>query len=221
MENLSLTADKRTQTGKSAARLVRRAGKIPGVVYGLKESTPLVIDPKELETLLSTSAGVNVVFDLRVAGEKGGERPVIVKEMQRDPMRGVLLHADLLEIRMDRKIQVSVPLVLVGESPGEKLGGTLSQMLRELDVACLPNAIPEQVEVDVSEMEIGDVFHVRELGLPEGVDLVADPDEPVLTVMAPVEEEEEEPEEELEGVDAEEGEADGEADGEPDSPAET
>lgn len=197
MENLFLSVDRRTRTRKSGARAVRKAGKVPGVVYGIRESTPLTIDPKELEALLGTRAGANVVFQLRVEGEAESERPVIVKELQRDSMKGAIVHADFLEIRMDEKIQVAVPLVLAGESPGVKLGGTLSQLMRELEVECLPNAIPERIEVDVAEVDIGDVLHVRDLRLPEGVDLMADSDEPVLTVLAPVEEEEEAPEDEL------------------------
>lgn len=197
MENLSLSVDKRTQKGKSGARAVRNAGNIPGVVYGIQDSTPLTIKPKELEALLGTRAGANVVFQLNVEGDAASERPVIVKELQRDPMRGTILHADFLEIRMDEKIEIAVPLSLTGEAPGEKMGGTLSQLLRELEISCLPNAIPEHVEVDISEVEIGDVIHVRDLHLPEGVELVADPDDPVFTVMVPVEEEEEEVEDEL------------------------
>ena len=212
MENLSLSVDKRTQTGKSGARAVRRAGNIPGVVYGIQDSTPLSIKPKELETLLGTRAGANVVFQLNVEGEAVPERPVIVKELQRDPMRGDILHADFLEIRMDEKIEIAVPLSLSGEPPGEKMGGTISQLLRELEISCLPNAIPEQIEVDISEVEIGDVIHVRDLQIPEGVELVADPDDPVMTVIVPVEEEEEVDEDELldveaEGEDAPDGEA--------------
>ena len=200
MENLFLSVDKRAQTGKSGARAVRKAGKIPGVVYGIKEPTPLTIEPKELEALLGTRAGGNVVFQLRVEGEADSERPVIVKELQRDSMRGMIVHADFLEIRMNEKIQVAVPLALVGESPGVKLGGTLSQLMRELGIECFPNAIPERIEVDIAEVNIGDVVHVRDLRLPEGIGLMADSDEPVLTVLAPVEEEEEAPEDEyLEG----------------------
>ena len=206
MENLSLSVDKRTQTGKSGARAVRKAGNIPGVVYGIGDSTPLAISPKELEALLGTRAGANVVFQLNVEGEAASERPVIVKELQRDPMRGTIVHADFLEIRMDEKIEIAVPLSLSGEAPGEKMGGTLSQLLRELEISCLPNAIPAQVEVDISAVEIGDVIHVRDLQLPQGVELVADPDDPVLTVMAPVEEEGE-VEDELLGVEAEGGDA--------------
>ncbi len=209
MDNLFLSVDKRAQTGKSGARAVRKAGKIPGVVYGIKEPTPLTIEPKELEALLGTRAGGNVVFQLRVEGEADSERPVIVKELQRDSMRGMIVHADFLEIRMNEKIQVAVPLALVGESPGVKLGGTLSQLMRELGIECFPNAIPEQIEVDVAEVNIGDVVHVRDLRLPEDIGLMADSDEPVLTVLAPVEEEEEAPEDEY--LEGETGEADASA----------
>ncbi len=204
MENLSLVVDKRAQTGKSGARAVRRAGKIPGVVYGIGVSTPLSIPPKELETLLGTGAGINVVFQLNFEGEAAPDRPVIVKELQRDPMRGDIIHADFLEIRMDEKIQIAAPLTLSGESPGEKMGGTISQMLRELEIECLPNAMPQYIEVDISEMNIGDVLHVHDLQLPEGVELVADPDDPVLTIMVPVQEEGE-VEDELVGAESGEG----------------
>ncbi|MCE2451778.1 MAG: 50S ribosomal protein L25 [Nitrospinae bacterium] len=211
MENLSLSVNKRALKGKSGARAVRKAGNIPGVVYGIKDSTPLTISPKELEALLGTRAGANVIFQLNVEGEAASDRPVIVKELQRDPMKDTIVHADFLEIRMDEKIEIAVPLSLSGESPGEKMGGTVSQLLRELEVSCLPNAIPEQIEVDVSEVEIGDVIHVRDLLIPEGVELVADPDDPVMTVMVPVEEEEEEVEDEFdvegEGEDAPDAEA--------------
>ncbi len=223
MENLSLSVDKRALTGKSGARAVRRAGSIPGVVYGIKDSTPLAIPPQELEALLGTRAGANVVFQLNVEGEAASERPVIVKELQRDPMRGDIIHADFLEIRMDEKIEIAVPLSLAGESPGEKMGGTISQLLRELEISCLPNAIPEQIEVDISEVEIGDVLHVRDLQIPAGVELVADPDDPVMTVIVPVEEEEEVEEDELlvgeaEGEEGAEAEASGD---EGDKPADS
>jgi len=210
MENLSFKVDRRTETGKGANRRLRQSGLVPGVVYGIHDSTPLSVDPKGLEQLLSTRAGANVIFQLNVAGEKKSERPVIVKELQRDPMQGNILHADFLEIRMDQKITVSIPVNLTGESPGVKIGGTLSQLLRELEVACLPNAIPEEIVVDISQVNMNDVIHVRDLSIPADVDLITDPEDPVLTVMAPVEEEEEVVEEGAEAAPEGEG-AEGEA----------
>ncbi|MBI2178556.1 MAG: 50S ribosomal protein L25, partial [Candidatus Tectomicrobia bacterium] len=126
---------------------------------------------------------------VNVAGDARGERPVLIKDLQRDPMKGRILHADFLEIRMDRKIGVSVPIVLRGEAPGIKQGGVLSQLLRELEVECLPIAIPEEIAVDVSGVNLNGVVHVRDIALPEGVDLMTDPEEPILTVAAPQEEE--------------------------------
>lgn len=210
MDNLSLAVERRIEKGKSFTRRLRRSGWVPGVVYGIHEAVPLTVDPKALEVLLHTRAGANVVFQLNVAGDEQGERPVIVKDLQVDPMDGSIIHADFLEIRMDEKITVSVPIHLKGEAPGVKLGGVLSQMLRELDVICLPNAIPEEVEVDISGVQMGDVVHVSDLALPEGVELETDAEEPVLTVTAPVEEEAEKEE-----AEAEEG-----AEGEPTESAE-
>ena len=220
MENPMLTAERREEKGKSAARRLRRANKIPGVVYGIHESTSLTVDPKALEGILDS--GANVIFQLSVAGEKKSDRPVMVKELSRDPIRGDILHADFLEIRMDKRLQVSVPIVLTGESVGVRLGGTLSQLLREIGLACLPNAIPQEIPFDVSEVDINDVVHVRDLNIPEGVDLVAGMDDPVLTVTV-IDIEEDVPEEEEETVPgeeaAEEGAPPAEAEGKEDKEA--
>ncbi len=196
MEILSLEVERRAETGKTAVRRLRRMGRVPAVVYGIHEATPLTVDPKVLEKLLSTRAGSNVLIQLNVEGEKKSDRPVIVKDLQRDSMQGAILHADFLEIRMDQKIKISVPISLKGEAPGIKQGGVLSQLMRELDVECLPIAIPEEIAVDINAVNVNDVIHVRDLTLPEGVDLLSDPEEPVLTVIIPAEEEEEKPEEE-------------------------
>ena len=190
MDILNLEVERRTGKGKGAARQLRRGGQVPAVVYGIHEPTSLAVKPKELERVLATRAGANVIIQLNVTGDAKGERPVLVKELQRDPMKGRILHADFLEIRMDRKIKVEVRIVLRGDAPGVKQGGVLSQLMRELEVECLPIAIPEEVPVDVSGVNLNGVLHVRDIVLPEGVDLVSDPEEPILTVAAPVEEEE-------------------------------
>ncbi len=209
MDIPSLAAESRSERGKGAARRLRRSGFVPAVVYGINESTTLKIDPNALEALLGTRAGSNVVFQLDLKGKKSAERPVIVKELQRHPIQRDILHADFLEIRMDQRIRVAVPISPQGESVGVKLGGVLSQLLRELEVECLPNAIPEEIPVDITEVELNGVLHVRDLTLPEGVTLLSDLDDPVLTIAVPEKEEEPEvAEEELEeGVEpAEEGE---------------
>ena len=189
MDILNLEVERRTGKGKGAARRLRRNGQVPAVVYGIREPASLAVSPKELERVLATRAGANVIVQLNVAGDAKGERPVLIKDLQRDPMKGRILHADFLEIRMDRKIGVSVPIVLRGEAPGIKQGGVLSQLLRELEVECLPIAIPAAIAVDVSGVNLNGVVHVRDIALPEGVDLMTDPEEPILTVAAPQEEE--------------------------------
>ena len=203
MDNLTLEVETRQDTGKSAARRLRREGKVPGVVYGIQEPSPVTVNPRELEKIFSSVAGTNAIIQLEIAGQVKSERPVIVKELQRDAMSDRIVHADFLEIRMDQKIRVDVPFSFDGESPGVKLGGILSVLLRELEVECLPNAIPSEILVDISGVEQGDVIHVRDLTLPGDVDLITDADDPIVTVISPVEEVEETPEEGEEGVAAE------------------
>ncbi|MAE05445.1 MAG: 50S ribosomal protein L25 [Nitrospinae bacterium] len=208
MDNLSLEVESRQEVGRTAARRLRRTGKVPGIIYGIQDPIPVTVNPKELESIFSQGAGENAVFQLDLAGEEKADRPVLVKELQRDAMNDQIVHADFLEIRMDQQIRISVPLTFEGESVGQKMGGVLSVLLRELEVECLPNAIPEGFSVDISEVDIGDVIHVRDLTLPGEVDLITGLDDPIFTVIVPVEEEEEVPEE----VEGEEGEvAEGEA----------
>ena len=204
MDNLSLTVEPRSKVGKSAARRLRREGKVPGVVYGIKDPTPVTINPSDLEKIFTTGAGTNVILQLDVVGEKKSDRPVLVKDLQRDAMSDQIMHADFLEIHMDRKIQVSIPFNFEGESAGVKLGGVFSVLLRELDVECLPNAIPEGIPVDVTALEVGDVIHVRDIVIPADVDLASPPDDPVVTVIMPVEEEVPEEAEDEEALAAEE-----------------
>jgi large subunit ribosomal protein L25 len=204
-----LVAEVREGKGKGVARKLRAAGRIPAVLYGRgKESRSLTLDPHALERLLRASdAGMNTLIDLRVAGPEAKGQVVLVKELQRDPVRGVPLHADLYQVDLETSIDVSVPIHLVGQPRGVELhDGILDHSLRELEIACLPRAIPESFEVDVSELEIGDTLHVRDLALPEGVELRSDADLSVASVVAARVVEEETPVEgEVEGVAPAEG----------------
>jgi large subunit ribosomal protein L25 len=199
MEQLVLEAEVREGKGKSYARKLRREGLIPAVVYGVDEAVSIQLNPEELHSLLNTKAGSNIVFKLRVSGEKNKERSVIVKDLNYNVMNDSFIHVDLLEIRMDQKITVSIPLLLEGEAIGIKMGGVVSQVLRELEVECLPIDIPEQISLDISEVDIGGVLHVRDVEIPENVSLINDVDEPVMSISVPAEEEAEEEEEEIEG----------------------
>lgn len=188
-----LQAFARQGTGKGVARKLRAAGKIPAVLYGGgRTAVSLALDSSALQKLLHASdLGLNTLIDLEVAGhaELAG-KTVMVRELQRDPVRGRFVHADLYEVDLTQKIEVQVPIHVTGKAKGVDTGGILDQALRELEVRCLPRAIPEQIVVDVSHLDVGDSLHVRDLVLPEGVELVSDPDLSVISVVTPIKEEE-------------------------------
>jgi len=185
----ALGVELRENQGKGVARKLRAAGRIPGVCYRRNaESVAVSLDPRELDLLLrKASSGINTLIDLKVAG--GGDfdgRQVLVKELQRDPISGAYLHADLYAVDLLQKIHVSIPVHLKGTPIGVSLsGGIMDQATRELDVECLPNAIPEEFAVDVSKLEIGDSMHVLDLEAPEGVEILNDPDVSIVSVVAP------------------------------------
>jgi large subunit ribosomal protein L25 len=185
----ALAAEVRGATGKGVARKLRVEGRIPGVVYGKgRESLPVTIDARALERLLHASgAGLNTLIDLRV---DGGTQVVLVKELQREPVRGSYLHADFYAVDLTRTVEVSVPLHFVGKARGIEYGGILDLPLREVLLECLPRAIPDQIEVDVAGLDMGQSLHVRDLVLPEGVTVKSDADLAVATVVAPRAEEE-------------------------------
>jgi len=209
----ALVAETRDATGKGVARKLRATGRIPAVVYGRgAESKAISIDPIALQRLLQrTGAGMNTLIELSVDDTT---RTVLVKELQRDPVRGRPLHADFYLIELDKTVEVSVPIHLVGKPPGVEEGGILDHPLREIELECLPQAIPEGVDVDVSGLDVGGSIHVRDLALPEGVSVRTDENQAVASVVAPavveepvVEELEEGEEGVAEGEEAEEGSA--------------
>ncbi|HIF96326.1 MAG TPA: 50S ribosomal protein L25 [Myxococcales bacterium] len=219
---VSIAVESRSGTGKSYNRKLRAQGKVPGVVYGSgKEPVSVSFDPKVLEGKLSEShAGINTLFDLE-GDSSVANRVVMVKELQREPVRGAVLHADFYEIDLTERLHVSVPVHLSGTAPGLIEGGVIEHALRELELACLPNAIPDEVIADVSGLELGQSLHVADIQLPGGVELVSNSELSVVSVLLPkiIEEEVVEPEEGEEGV-AGEGEADSEGTAEGDSEAE-
>jgi len=215
MGDASLSVELRVEGGKGASRRLRRNGRIPGVVYGSQTaSTSISLDPDQLETLIRTShAGVNTLIDLTGASEVKG-KTVLVKELQRSPVRGVLMHADLYELDPNARIRVSVPIHLEGTAFGVTMGGLIDHSLRVVELDCMPQAIPDEILVDVSALDVGDSVHVSSLALPEGVELVTQAELSVVSVVAPLAEEEpivdEELEEGVEGEEGEEGEGEGE-----------
>ncbi|HEX2486792.1 MAG TPA: 50S ribosomal protein L25 [Myxococcota bacterium] len=189
MSDASLTAEVRDGRGKGVARKLRATGRIPAVVYGRgRDSQPLTVDPAALSKLLHAGhSGMNTLIDLTVAGRKS---VVLVRDIQKDPVSGQWVHADLYVVDLTRTIQVEVPLHLIGKPAGIELGGILDHPMREVTVECLPRAIPDSIDVDVSALGIGDSIHVRDLVLPEGARILSDPDLAVASVVLPKAEEE-------------------------------
>jgi large subunit ribosomal protein L25 len=185
----ALSADVREAAGKGVARKLRAAGRIPAVVYGGGlENVGLSLDPVSLDRLLHASgSGMNTLIDLRYGGTTV---QVLLKDLQRDPVRGGYLHADFYRVNLTETVEVSVPIHLVGEAAGVRLqGGILDHSLRELLIECLPTQIPNSIDVDVQELAVGQVIHVRDLPLPEGVEALLDPDQTVASVVLPAAEE--------------------------------
>ena len=214
MEQLDLKAQVRKTTGKGLARALRREGRIPAVLYGPKtDSMMLSIDFKEFEQIVKKANIGSVLLNLQIQNGETLTRPAMIKELQTNPVSGAFLHIDFYEIDMQRKINVSVPVVTRGKSAGVEEGGLLQIVRREIELFCLPTAIPESIEVDISDLTIGDSIHVREITLPGDVELPEDIDFTVITVLAPKVEEEVVEEEELEEGEeaAEEEGAEGEA----------
>jgi len=213
-----LDVSSRVADGSRAARRLRRAGRVPGVVYGGSgESVGFDVDARELRLALASSGAV---LDLSVDGKKAS--PVVLKEAQRDHVRGETIHVDFLRVRLDEAINAVVPLELVGaeDAPGVKEGGVLEQIMRELNVQALPTAIPESIVHAVGEMQIGETIALAAVAIPEGVTLLDDIEETVVATLSPprlqVEAEEEiEAETDLVGEGAELGEG-----AEPAEPAE-
>ena len=198
----------READGSRAARRLRRDGRVPGVLYGGGgDSQGFDVDARDLRLALARSGAV---LDLSIDGGKA--TPVVLKEAQRDPVRGQTVHIDLLRVRLDQAIHAVVPLELTGvdDTPGVKEGGILEQLVRELNVEALPTAIPESIEHAVGEMQIGDTIGLDAVVMPEGVTLLDEVEDAVVATLSPprlqVEEEEVESETELVGEGAEEAE---------------
>ncbi len=181
MEAPILQAWRRDRAGKGVARKIRAQGLIPGVLYGGGENIPLTLKPQELLKILTS--GENTIFQLDIDGEPEGDRQAIVRDLQRDPLKESLLHADFYRISMDVELTVSVPIVLQGMSREvSDVGGMINQLLHEIEIQCLPSLIPHELTIDVAHLGIGEVLHVRDLPVPQGIQILAAADEVVASV---------------------------------------
>jgi large subunit ribosomal protein L25 len=183
-----LTVAMREEAGKGAARAMRRAGKIPAVLYGQGDCLLLTVNPDHLVKILKSHAGSTALISLTVEGAKSKtNRTALLRDYQVDPVSGAILHADLFEISMSKPIRVKVPIKVIGVIPaGVKEGGVLHHNMRDMHVECLPDALPDQIEVDASALTIGSGIHVKEIGVREGVRFLDEPDQMVVSVAAPM-----------------------------------
>lgn len=188
MEKIMIKADLRPELGKGSARTLRRAGLLPAVFYSQGNSTNVTINLKKMTTLIYSGAGEHslITIELNEDGGKISEHPVLVKDYQRDPVSEDILHVDFLKVSLTEVVTVTVPLEIVKQPAGIKLGGIMQRRLREIEVECLPTRIPNKIKIDAEFIQIGQSYHVSDCSVPEGVKLVTDPAEVILSVSAPV-----------------------------------
>jgi large subunit ribosomal protein L25 len=184
MPEFVVPAESRAESGKNENRRLRSRGMIPGVLYGAgRKPTPVAVSPREIGAILKSASGENTLFDLELGGSR---RKVILKECQREPLRGAILHADFYEVALDKPIEVSVHVELVGTPVGVKVeGGIVDFVTRELEIECLPTDIPEKITVDISHLELGKHLRVSELKLGDKLTILAEPDVVIAHVVLP------------------------------------
>ncbi len=205
MQERELWVEPRKELGKGPARRIRQQGKIPAIIYGPgREPAPVVVDPKQVIKILHTPTGKNTILTLKSSEPELEGRKVLIRDYQIDPITDELIHIDLMEVKEDRPVRVLVPIQLVGKPVGAEKGGTLEEHIRQLEIVCLPSQIPEVIKIDVSELDLGDSIHIRDLKL-EGIKVLTEGHLAVATMLAPARAEAEE---------GEEAEAEGEVEGE-------
>ena len=207
MDFVELKANIRKTSGSSVARKLRAAGKVPAVLYGQSiDPTLLSLDVHDFELSLKKSKMGFSLYNLSVLNGDSITRSVMIKELQTDPVTRSLLHVDFYEISMDRKIKVNIPVVPTGKSKGVELGGILQVIRRELEVFCFPNEIPKCIEIDITDLDIGNSVHVEDISLDGNIEIPAEVNFTVITVIgAKADEEIEEEAEEGEEEEAEKG----------------
>ncbi len=183
MADVKLTAERRHAAGKGAAGRIRRDGLVPAVVYGLKtDSVAVTVPSRELGLILSSASGANSLITLTIDGD---EHLALARQIQRHPVKGTLIHVDFVRVRADQTIQAEVPVYLRGDAEGSARGGVLEQMLHTVIVDALPSAVPNSLELDITELQIGEAVRVSDFVVPEGVVLRHEPEAVVAQISAP------------------------------------
>ncbi len=188
MKTIELTVEVREKVGKKAAKAVRRAEKIPAILYGRNvKPTPLAVGKKELHRATHTKAGSNALITLKMEGSKVKDTTCLIKEVQRDPVTDELVHVDFTAVSLTEKIKVKVPLVVkdMEQAVGVKEGGVLDVVHHEIEVECLPTEIPERIEVSAKALKIGDSIHLKDLSIPKGATPLLDPEDVVIALHPP------------------------------------
>lgn len=200
MDFIELKVFIRTEVGNGPARRLRSAGRIPAVLYGPEtESMLLSVNTIDLEQILKKSRTGQILLNLLIQNGETVARTTMVKELQTHPVTRQFQHIDFYEIALDRKIKVKVPVVTTGKPKGVELGGMLQLIRRELEVLCLPMEVPESIEIDVADLEMGDAIHIGDISQKSDVEFLEDADFTIVTILSPkIEEEPVEEEEEVE-----------------------
>ncbi len=187
MEKITLTAQVRDKAGKGVARTLRRNSMVPAVLYSHGKSMPIAMGDKDVTRVLNTEGGEHALITLKLDGGKDqADRMALIKDYQLDPIKGTLIHVDLMEVAMNEKVKIPVAVHITGSSAGVKEGGILQFGLRTLDIECLPNQIPDSINVDVSALNINESLHVRDIKLGQGIRILTDSDATVATVQPPI-----------------------------------
>ena len=187
MERIDLKVQLREETGKGPAHRCRQSGLIPGVFYGPKiDSVPLTITQTEFKKALKGKVGENIIINLTIEGKEDlGLQVAMIRDFQVDLIKRDVIHIDLQKIDLEKKVIVAVPIEITGKAEGVKLGGILQQVERELEIRCMPLAIPDRFDVDVTSLLMGESIHVRDIAVPEGVDVLTSGEQTVVTVLSP------------------------------------
>src|SRR4030067_266938 len=188
MQKVVIKAERRAEIGKGGARSLRRHGMMPAVLYAAGTSTPIKVLSKEVTKLMASGGGEHALIAIELSEDKK-DHWALIKDYQLDPIRNELLHVDFIEISLEKKIKITTPIIITKEPMGIKKGGILQQLMRDIEIECLPTQIPDGIEVDVSYLDMVHSLHVSDLTVKEGIKIISDPKEVILTVIAPVVEE--------------------------------
>jgi len=185
MKQVTLSAIKREKTGKEISKKLRKQGLIPAIVYGPRfQPLPIAVKFNELESILIKHKGETLLFNLELTDGEPSKIQAILKDYQTHPITDKIIHIDFLAIHEEETITLDIPLEFLGKPVGISKGGVLEILLHELTIECLPSNIPDKIYVDINNLDVGDVLHVKDIKVPEGVKVINDPEETVLTIVA-------------------------------------